>query len=334
MKKTLNVGIFGIGHAHADNNIGAMKKTPGVKIVGMCEPNGELIEAKRRNAADIYGDIPVMSENELLGAGLDAALIESVVPDLTPLAAKCVDAGLHVQMDKPAWIDLSEYKRILDKAKANGLAFHTGYMYRYNGGFREIVRSVKSGELGDVYNIYAQMCTEHTVDERKRFASYGVPQPINYIFGCHLLDLILLILGEPKRVEAFGASSGKDGLDLEDTTVVVLEYEKGVATYKVSSVEINGANMREFTVAGSKRTISLRPIEPAAMAVTDAGKYWSCVPVVTYPDSEFPEARGRRYDLMMLDFVRAARGEDESEFSYEHEYLLQKYLMLTCGVGI
>lgn len=333
MEKKLNVGIFGVGHAHANPNVAALKNTPGVNIVGLCDPNEQLIADKRRDRAEIYADIPVMSESELLASGLDAALIESVVPDLMPLAGKCIDAGLHVQMDKPAWADLAGYKRILDKAKAKGLAFHTGYMYRYNGGFREIMRSFKAGELGDIYNIYAQMCTEHRLEERKRFASYGVPRPINYIFGCHLLDLILLLMGEPKRVEAFGASSGKDGLDTEDTTVVVMEYAKGIASYKVSSVEINGPDMREFTVVGSKRTISLRPLEPATMSVADAGMYWASDAKISHPDSEIAKDRGRRYDLMMLDFVRAARGEG-SEFTYEHEYLLQKYLMLTCGVRI
>ncbi len=329
----LNVGIFGVGHSHANPNVAAFKNTPGVHIVGMCDPDPERLAAKRRDRAEIYGDIPVMSESELLSSGIEAALIESTVPDLTPLAGKCVDAGLHVQMDKPAWIDLAGYKRILDKAQAKGLAFHTGYMYRYNGGFREIMRSLKSGELGEIYNIYAQMSTEHTLAERTRFASYGVPRPINYIFGCHLLDLILLLMGEPKHFEVFGAATGKEGLDCEDTTVVVMEYDKGIASYKVSSVEINGPDMREFTVTGSKRTVSLRPFEPTAMYIADEGMRWKSEARLSYPDAGAGSERCRRYDLMALDFVRAARGEG-SEFTYAHEYLLQKYLMLTCGVKI
>ena len=157
----LRIGIFGIGHNHAAAAITALRAREDVEIVGLCEPDDAVREKRLRENPNVYGDIPVMSEERLLASGIRAAMVEASVPDLVPTALRCAEAGLHIHMDKPAGIDLSLYRTFLDVMREKHLVFQTGYMYRYNAGVRYVLERVRTGALGRIYNITAEMCTKH-----------------------------------------------------------------------------------------------------------------------------------------------------------------------------
>lgn len=258
------IGIFGIGHNHASPAIDALRRDERVEIVGLCEPNEEMLARKLKDCHATFSDIKVMTEAELFAAGLDAAMVEPSVPELVPTAKRCAERGLHVHMDKPAGADLEEYKEFLDLSREKRLIFQTGYMYRYNAGIRYAFEKAKSGALGKIYNVTAEMCTKHPAWQKEQFISYGVKSPIMYIFGCHLIDLVLGLKGEPQSLSAFGTVSGDGGIDFTDTSLAVMTYPDGIATVKVSSVEVNGWGMREFTICGEKGTISVSPIEKSS----------------------------------------------------------------------
>ena len=71
-----------------------------------------------------------------------------------------------------------------------------------------------------------------------------------YILGSHLVDLIVYMLGEPKKVTSFLKRTGLDGVYFEDNNLAVLEYDKALARIFVSSVEVNGFGRRQLMVSG------------------------------------------------------------------------------------
>ena len=327
-KDKLRVGIFGIGHNHAAAAITALKAREDVKIVGLCEPDAPMREKRLAENPSLYGDIPVMGEDELLSSGLCAAMVEASVPALVPTALRCAEAGLHIHMDKPAGIDLAPYREFLATVKKKHLVFQTGYMYRYNVGVRYILDKVKKGELGRIYNITAQMCTKHPDWFKRQLIGYGVKAPVMYIFGGHLIDLCMQIKGAPQKITAFHSRSGDGGIDFDDTSLAVLSYPDGIATVRVSSAEINGWGLREFTVYGEKGTVSVSPLE-APMHIKETvlseEEPWKD----RYHPVELPEAG--RYEIMMRDFADMVMGRIPYDVDISHEYLLQKLTLEACG---
>ena len=324
----LKIGQIGIGHNHGEAKMLTVRKFPELfEVIGYAEENERWIEKRGNNQG--YEGLPRLSVEEII-EGSDAVLIESDVWDLTKYAKMCIDAGKHIHMDKPASGTLEEYKALLDSAKAQGLVVQLGYMYRYNPSIQEAFRRVELGEIGSIHSIVAEMSTYHSDEYRAWLGQFSGGNM--YIFGSHLVDLILLLLGEPKEIQSHVGRSGVNGVDAPDLSCATLIYDHAVARIFVSSVECNGWGRRCFSVAGSEGTIEIRPLEvPVKMTLAKKGEgkeyfedYAKELPVVSLPDS-------CRYDEMMQCFYDYITGQKKNPYSYDHDRLVQKLLWEIVG---
>ena len=321
--KRLKVGQIGIGHNHGSEKMKAARKFPELfDVIGYAEENGRWIEKRWNFKA--YAGLPRLSVEEVIERS-DAVIVESDVWDLTKYAKMCVDAGKHIHMDKPASGTLEEYKYVLDTAKEKNLVVQLGYMYRYNPAVLKCFEHVKNGDLGEIYSINAEMSTFHNPEYKKWLTNFG--GGIMYILGSHLVDLIVYLLGEPKKISSFLKHTELDGIDFEDNNLAVLEYDKALARIFVSSVEVNGFGRRQFVVSGSKGTVNICPLErPITMTFSDTG-----IADKTYEDRKLiipfeDHTADGRYDEMMRDFYNYIMGTKQNPFTYEHDYLVQKVL--------
>jgi len=326
--KKIKIGQIGIGHNHGEAKMKAVRKFPELfEIVGYAEENERWIE--KRGELKGYEGLPRMSVEEVI-AKSDAILVESDVWDLTRYAQMCVDAGKHIHMDKPASGTLEEYKYLLDTAKEKNLVVQLGYMYRYNPAVLKCFEHIKNGDLGEIYSINAEMSTFHKPEYKKWLTNFG--GGIMYILGSHLVDLIVYLLGEPKKISSFLKHTELDGIDFEDNNLAVLEYDKALARIFVSSVEVNGFGRRQFVVSGSKGTVNICPLErPIKMTYSDTqmvDRPWENVCL----DVPIENVSGDcRYDDMMQDFYAYIMGTKQNPFTYEHDYLVQKVLSEIVG---
>ena len=319
----IKIGQIGIGHNHGEAKMLAVRKFPELfEIVGFAEENERWIE--KRGDLKGYKGLKRYSVDELIDK-CDALLIETDVWDLTEIAQKCIDAGKHIHMDKPGSGTLEEYKRMLDTAKAKNLIVQLAYMYRYNPAVQKTFELIKLGKLGEIYSINAEMSTFHPENYKKWLTNFG--GGIMYILGCHLIDLIVYIMGKPDKITTFLKHTNLDGIDFADNNLAVFEYEKALARVFVSSVEVNGFGRRQFMVSGSKGTVNIYPIErPITMTYSDTE-----IADATYDDRKifipFEDNTGNgRYDEMMKDFYAYIKGTKENPFTYEHEYAVQEVL--------
>ena len=324
----IKIGQIGIGHNHGEAKMLAVRKFPELfRVVGYAEENERWIE--KRGKAKGYQGLTRYSVDELIEK-CDAILVETDVWDLTAVAQKCIDAGKHIHIDKPASGTLEQYKHLLDTAKAKNLVVQLGYMYRYNPSIKKTIEMIKKGELGSIHSINAEMSTRHRDDYRKWLNHFNGGNM--YIFGSHLIDLIVHLLGKPNEVSSNVVSSGVNGISSPDITSATLKYDNALARVFVSSVECNGWGRRCFSVAGSEGTVEIRPLEvPVRMTFAKEGEgneyfddYAKPVETVSLPDTE-------RYDEMMKDFYAYIVGEKENPFTYEHDYAVQEVLDKVVG---
>ena len=319
----IKIGQIGIGHNHGEAKMKAVRKFPELfEVVGYAEESEDWVE--RRGALAGYQGLRRFSVEELIEK-CDALMIETDVWDLTATAQKCIDAGKHIHLDKPASGTLSEYKHLLDCAKEKNLVVQLAYMYRYNPAIQYCIEMVQKGQLGEIYSINAEMSTFHKKEYKEWLTHFE--GGIMYILGSHLVDLIVYLMGKPQKITSFLKHTQLDGLDFADNTLAVLEYEKAIARVFVSSVEVNGFGRRQWMVSGSKGTINICPLErPLTATYSDLS-----IADRTYEDRkiflpfEDHSATGR-YDEMMKDFYAYVMGEKENPFTYEHEYAMQEVL--------
>ncbi len=324
----IRVGQLGIGHNHGAAKMKALRKFPNLfQVVGFAPESEEWFEKRGQNPA--YEGLPRLTLEELLER-CDAVLVETEVSILTESAQKCIDAGKHILMDKPASGTLADFRRLLDCAKAKNLVVQIGYMYRYNPAVLKCIDLFEKGKLGEIYSIQAQMSACDPEGYKKWLETF--PGGGMYIFGSHLLDLVIRFLGRPEKVTGFFCATGKDGLESPDQSLAVLEYPKAMAQIFTSAVEVNGYGRRQFVVSGSRGTVSILPMEcPCRMTYSD-------LDIATHHHRDFKEeveieelTRDQRYDLELGEFHDYITGIKENPWTYEHNFLVQEILTEIVG---
>ena len=109
----------------------------------------------------------------------------------------------------------AQFKKVLDEAGRRKLAVQLGYMYRNNPCVQFCQRAVREGWLGQVFEVDCVMSVTHSLDYRKYLAQY--PGGTMFIFACHLIDLVVSLLGKPDRIATFPRQTRSDvGAEIEN----------------------------------------------------------------------------------------------------------------------
>ena len=203
-----------------------------------------------------------------------------------------------------------------------------GYMYRYNPAVVLLREFLKKGWLGEVFEVHAVMSKVVSPPERKRLAR--VPGGMMFELGCHVLDLVIGVLGKPKEVAPFSRHSPRLDDELLDNMLAVLAYPRAIATVKSSALEVEGFDRRHLVVCGTEGTFHIQPLDNPAARVS-LSRARDGVQKGTQ-DVKFPKYA--RYVDDAADMARVIRGEKASDFSYEHDSTVQETLLKACGLSL
>jgi predicted dehydrogenase len=334
-KPRIKIGQIGVGHAHA-TKLAVFRESPDYEVVGLVEPDKELRERAKEQPA--FRDGPWMTEEQLLNVpGLAVVMVETRVRDLLATAQRCIDAGKHIGLDKPAGDSLPQYKKLLDSAAKQKLLVQMGYMYRYSPAVLILRQFLRDGWLGDIFEVHTVMSKVVGDAERKNLAEF--PGGIMFELGCHVTDLVIGVLGKPDLVHAYPRHSGKQSDGLADNMLAVLEYPKATASVKSSAEEVDGGSRRHFVVCGTSGTFHIQPLDSPAIRLTlDQDR----VVGRGSPDPARGEYKRGTHDIALpkftryvadaADMARIIRGEKEADFSYAHDLAVQETVLRASGV--
>jgi predicted dehydrogenase len=324
----LRIGQIGTTHAHAAGKLAALRRLPEhFEIVGVVEPDPARRAAVAGQPA--YRGLPWLTEEALFATpGLRAVTVETVVEDLVPTARRCVAAGLHVHLDKPAGPVLPAFRELLAAAGTRGLTVQLGYMFRYNPGFVFLRRAVREGWLGDITEIsggIGKLADATVRREAGRFAGGGM-----FELGCHLIDQVVSLLGPPAAVNGVSRRLGPPGDPFADNQLALLEYPRALVTIRCNHTDPLGNERRGFAVTGTRGTAELRPLEPPrlrlGLAQAQAGFQRG------FQDVELAPSPGR-YDGEFLDLVAVVRGGPPLAWDAAHDLAVHAAVLRASGMA-
>lgn len=341
--KKIKIAQIGTGHDHAPATITTLKDLNDIyDLVGFAIVPEDSLNDKPRlyeNNTWAYEGVPQLSLEEILNyPDLDAVCIETEDRALTKYALMAAEKGLHIQMDKPGGISDDNFDKLIDLVSEKKLVFHTGYMYRYNPAIIKLKEDIKAGKLGDIISVEAQMNCIHPLSKRNWMSSY--PDGMLYFLGCHMIDLVYSIMGEPLEIIPLSCSSGSKGTSAKDFGMVVYKYKNGVSFAKSTAIEMGGYERRQLVVVGTKGTVEICPLEWGA---EENNKVFS--PQFTTVRESFSEDWSKkgekhsteifgRYETMFRAFSDYVNGEKKNPISYEYERKLHKLILKSCGIDI
>ena len=162
------------------------------------------------------------------------------------------------------------------------------------------------------------------------------PGGMLFFLGCHLIDLIYQIQGEPSEILPLSCSTGIGDIHTQDYGMVVFKYPNGISFAKTCDNECGGFLRRQLVICGEKGTIEIKPLEVgvkggqytvSSQSFNASGHGWS-EPWET-SQSEIHD----RYDGMMKNFAELVRGK-ENPYTYDYELNLYKLVLKACGKEI
>lgn len=331
--KPIKIAQIGTMHDHARDTIYSLLRQPDCfDVVGAAE-----IQPGREER--LYKEVPHYTVEQLLQMDLEAVTIETEEERATEYAQMFADRGVHVHMDKPGSPDRAAFNHLADTLAARDLVFHLGYMYRYNPVISDVLARAKAGEWGSIYAVEAHMSVHHDADKHRWLCKY--PGGMMYFLGCHLVDLVYSLKGEPDEVICLNAHTGQDVPECEDYGFAVLKYADGASFVKTCSAELNGFDRRQLVVCGTQGTVEIKPLEihlPVADAKNQTTR-WRVTPddghdCFSNDKSTFESCEPyNRYDTMMHSFAQYVRGEKQNPYTYEYEKKLFDIFMKCCGVN-
>ena len=330
--KKIRIAQIGLNkHSHSVEILESLLRLEDFEVVGICFPENE----KERLPAKVekHPELPEMTLEEILNdPTIEAVAVETDEIYLTKYATMALKAGKHVHMEKPGGRELDAFEEMIAAAKESGKTFHTGYMYRYNPYVIDLLEKAKDGTLGEVISVDAQMSCWHQPEVRQWLQD--LPGGMMFYLGCHLVDLIYRLQGQPKEIIPMNTCSGWDDVTALDCGMAVFRYENGVSTAKTYAVERGGFARRQLVVTGRRMTVELNPLEwyvPGTPNLQTTrylryNKKW-----LEWNEPEKLEPMNR-YDPMMTGFAQIVRGERENPYTPDYELELFKLVLKACGV--
>jgi predicted dehydrogenase len=246
--------------------------------------------------------------------------VETAVPDLVPTGTRCIAAGMHIHLDKPAGADLDAFRKLLERSDSKKRLVQMGYMLRYSPATLLLKKLMKDHALGEVFEVSAVMSKVVGAAERKKLAEFS--GGMMFELGCHVIDGVVGLLGKPEKIAAFPLTT-VDGDGLKDNCLAVFQYPKATATVRSTAMDVDGGARRQFVVCGTGGTLRIEPLEPPAVRLTLAkehGEYRKGTQEVAMP-------KYARYVADAADMAAIIRGEKQSDYPPAHDLAVHECVL-------
>lgn len=250
MNNAIRVGVVGCGY-WGPNLIRNFAACPETEVVAVCDSSPARLEQVGRT----HGRLHLCgSLDEMLERPLDAVAIATPVSTHRRLASQCLEAGLHVLVEKPLAASVKDAQHLVDLADRCGRVLMVDHTYLFHNAVRRVAAMVESGELGELYYI-----------DGIRINLGLIQKDVNVIWDLapHDLSIAEHVLGRPARsISAWGCSH--TDVEAEDVAYVNVDYDdRLLANFHVSW--LSPVKVRQMIFAGSRKSLvfnELNPVEP------------------------------------------------------------------------
>ena len=250
MEKKLRVANIGMkfGMSHVEGAMGY-----GAEIAAICDSNEENL----RFAGERYSSPEekwYLNYKDLLDSD-EIDVVTIAVPDQEHVKMSCefLRAGKHVLCEKPLALTREELEEIVRVSDESGAKFMVGQICRFTPSFEKAKELIDSGVIGELYFVeseyahdYMKLCDNWRADPRRHGVIGG---------GCHAVDLLRWLAGDPKEVFAYGTHKLLPMVPYDDATIAIMKFDDNLA----GKVFVSTGCKRDYTmrtvIYGTKGTI-------------------------------------------------------------------------------
>lgn len=262
----LRVGIAGVVHGHVDGFFKYSGKSPEIEIVGIAEPDPQLLAEAGKKFGFDRSQLFSSLEEMIAKAHPQAVLAYTNTYDHRKVVEICARHGVHVMMEKPLAVSFEDALAIQKAAQEGHIHVLVNYetsWYRSNHAAYDLVHE---GALGDIRKVVVHDGHKgpKEIGVEPEFLAWLTDPKLNgagalFDFGCYGADLMTWLMnGEaPQTVTAITQQIKPDVYPrVDDEATIVLTYPKAQAIIQASwnwpfdrkDMEVYGATGYAITV--------------------------------------------------------------------------------------
>ncbi len=335
--RKLRVVQIGTHHEHANGKYLAALKLPELyDFIGIVDtPPSPAVRPEYISYDNLFKNVPRLTEDELYQRDdIDCVFVETPNEDLVPTGLRVMEHNLPMHLDKTAGYDLPLYQKLLDGCRTRNLPLQMGYMFRGNPAFQFVKKLAAQGAFGDIFSIDMDMDHGYGGDAYQTYVG-RLRGGVMFNLGCHLIDFVVSVLGEPSAVHPFLKNTPDQHTTTLNATLAVLEYPHATATVRACSRLAGGTTFRRHCrLAGTRGYCEWSPLErfdgkplqlklhlEAPAEGLGVGDH-----VVDLPPQD------DRYTVQLTEFAASVRDGAPAEYSYEHDFLVHKVSLAASGL--
>ena len=236
------VAVVGLGY-WGPNLLRVLADKPEAEVRWICDLDRERLQRFRRR----YPATRTTShfDRVLADPAVDTVVIATPVHTHYTLAAKALQAGKHVFVEKPLAPSSELADDLAGIAAQRGLVLMCGHTFVYSPPVRAIKRMIEAGTLGDIFFISSS---------RVNLGLHQRDVSVIWDLGPHDFSILLYWLSElPTTVRAVGRDSIVPGI--ADVAFVTMTFASGI----VANVELSWlapSKLRRTVLVGSERMVT------------------------------------------------------------------------------
>lgn len=207
----------------------------------------DIVPERAQALAAKTGARPYASDEALLAGEPAVDVVSICTPNglHAEHTIRALNAGHHVLCEKPMAITVHDCGEMIRAAEQANRRLFAVKQNRFNPPVAAVKEAIDRGKLGRIYSIqltcFWNRNAEYYQDSWK--GSKALDGGTLFTQFSHFIDLLYWMIGDVKRVRAFGGNLGHQGItEFEDSGVVLLEFyggALGTLNYSVNSYKKN-----------------------------------------------------------------------------------------------
>lgn len=219
---TLEIGMLGVAHAHANAYVGAAEGVEDATVVAVADDD----EERGRSFADRHG-IMYGPTAEVLER-VDVGVVCAANADHREWVGRAAEAGVDVLCEKPLATNAEDGRAMVDACEEAGVTLGVAMPVRFNEPIRHAKAAHEEEELGDLHgivgtNLLQWMAAGSWITDPDRSGGGAIMD-----HTVHVVDLARWITGQ-EVIEVYAESGTlfNEELEVEDVDLLSMELEDG-----------------------------------------------------------------------------------------------------------
>ncbi len=294
---SLAIGVIGCGSIAQHAHLPSILRIPQYVLKAVSDPY-EDVARRVATSAGLPESAGFSDYRALLDdPSIDAVCVCAPTTLHAEIAVAALQCGKHTLVEKPMAVDSSEAGTMIDAAASAKRTLMVAYNHTYDPAATEFHRMLDEGELGEILygeaffyeDLYAWTAgaLAHTIraENQKSFwpkydTRFENLREFIHNFGSHVLNLMRVLLGDPKGIDFARA-------DVSETFTAVFDYETYPVVFK--NVRIKQALFEKgIEVCGTKKRVRidlappLQRYTPGRLTVVDVERQATHIPAFNW----------------------------------------------------